>query len=122
MTASSVPTSSPEASQPERLADDPGEAARQARAAVQVGVYVSALRCVLTYVVAPALGALGLVLGPFGALLQVLGAITASSGAVRLWRLGHPARYPYALLALALDLMAVLCVGGLLLALLRAVA
>lgn len=73
--------------------------AEEARAAVQVGLYASALRCLLTYVVAPALGAAGVLLGPVGLLLQVLGAITAGAGARRLWSLGHRARVPYAVLA-----------------------
>jgi hypothetical protein len=79
--------------------------AQRAIAAVRVGLYVSAVRCILTYVVAPALGALGLVLGPIGLLLQLLGTLTSISGARRLHRLGHPARRPYAALAGALVLM-----------------
>lgn len=75
---------------------DPAE---EAVAAVHVGLYVSALRCLLTYVVAPALGAVGVLLGPVGLVLQVLGTITAGFGARRLWALRHRARLPYALLA-----------------------
>lgn len=74
-------------------------AAPEAMSAVHVGLYVSALRCVLTYVVAPVLGAVGIVLGPVGVLLQVLGAVTSAAGARRLWQLRHPARLPYAGLA-----------------------
>jgi len=74
----------------------------EAIAAVHVGLWVSALRCLLTYVVAPALGAIGVVLGPIGLVLQVLGAITATAGARRLWLLGHRARIPYAVVAVVL--------------------
>ena len=73
--------------------------AEEAIAAVHVGLYVSAFRCVLTYVVAPALGAVGVLLGPVGLLLQVLGTITAGYGARRLWVLRHRVRIPYAALA-----------------------
>ena len=67
--------------------------AADAAAAVHVGLWVSATRCLLTYVVAPLVGALGILLGPIGLLLQVLGAVTASSGAWRLWRLRHRGRH-----------------------------
>jgi hypothetical protein len=69
---------------------------------VQVGLYVAAVRCLLTYVVAPAAGSVGMLLGPIGLLLQLLGAITSTAGAMRLWRLGHRARIPYATVATAL--------------------
>ncbi|RLV51181.1 hypothetical protein D9V37_04520 [Nocardioides mangrovicus] len=81
-------------------ATDVGE---EARAAVHVGLWVSATRCLLTYVVAPALGALGLVLGPVGLVLQLAGALTATAGARRLWRLGHRLRWPYVAVAAAVD-------------------
>ena len=81
--------------------------AREAAAAVHVGLWVSATRCVLTYVVAPAAGALGLVLGPVGLLLMLAGAITATAGARRLWILGHRLRLPYGAVALTVDALAV---------------
>ena len=77
-------------------------------AAVRVGLWVSAARCVLTYLVAPLLGAAGVVLGPFGLLLQVAGAITATAGASRLWRTGHRLRTPYVVVAVAVDLVTLL--------------
>lgn len=70
--------------------------AQEAMAAVQVGLYVSAVRCLLTYVVAPAAGAIGMFLGPIGFVLLLLGAITSVAGARRLWLLEHRARIPYA--------------------------
>jgi hypothetical protein len=79
---------------------------REAAAAVHVGLWVSATRCLLTYVVAPLAGAVGIFLGPIGLLLQVLGAITATAGAHRLWTLRSRLRLPYAGLALAVDLLA----------------
>ncbi|MGC4111675.1 MAG: hypothetical protein QM747_14900 [Nocardioides sp.] len=96
MTADSLVPSASTGSEPA----PPREAATQA---VRVGLWASAARCVLTYVVAPAGGLVGLVLGPAGLLLQVLGAITATAGARRLWYLGHWSRLPYAGLALAVD-------------------
>ncbi|MCZ4498157.1 MAG: hypothetical protein JWQ74_710 [Marmoricola sp.] len=80
--------------------------AEEALAAVHVGLWVSATRCILTYVVAPALGTLGVFLGPIGLVLQVLGAVTASTGAWNLWGLKHRARIPYVLVAAAVDLLA----------------
>ena len=75
--------------------------AQEAMAAVQVGLYVSAARCLLTYVVAPVAGTLGVLLGPIGFVLLLLGAITSAAGARRLWLLEHRARFPYAAIALA---------------------
>jgi hypothetical protein len=85
-----------------------GDPAREATAAVHVGLWVSATRCVLTYVVAPVAGAIGIFLGPLGLLLQIAGAVTASSGAHRLWSLHHRLRLPYVALALSVDLLAVI--------------
>ena len=79
--------------------------AEEAIAAVHVGLYVSAFRCLLTYVVAPALGAVGVLLGPVGLVLQVLGTITAGYGARRLWVLRHRARIPYAALAVVVAVL-----------------
>ena len=76
----------PEASA--RVGVEPGVevgAHQETAAAVHVGLWVSATRCLLTYVVAPLVGALGVLLGPLGLLLQVAGAITATAGAHRLW-------------------------------------
>ena len=86
--------------------------AREAAAAVHVGLYVSATRCVLTYIVAPAAGALGLVLGPIGLVLMLAGAITATAGARRLWMLKHRLRLPYAAVALTVDALAVVSFGS----------
>jgi len=92
----------------DRRTDGPDPAA--ATAAVHVGLWVSATRCVLTYVIAPAVGALGLVLGPIGLVLQVLGAITATAGARQLWTLGHRLRLPYVAVAIAVDALVVIAV------------
>ncbi len=79
--------------------------------AVRVGVYASALRCLLTYVVAPALAialpAAGAAVGSIAGALQALGAAVATAGCVILWQTRHRARVPYtvvtaAVLALAL--------------------
>ena len=90
------------------------DTAEQARSAVWVGLYVSAARCLLTYVVAPlagAFGVLGIFLGPLGLLLQVLGTITAVGGARRLWVLRHRRRLVYGLVAIALILFTAGTVG-----------
>ena len=92
-----------------RISDTPGVAApapsaqavSEARSAVALGLYVSATRCLLTYVVAPLIGALGWVLGPLGLLLQVLGAITSVAGAVRLRRITGRWSVVYAAVAAA---------------------
>lgn len=86
-------------------------AADEARSAVWVGLYVSAARCLLTYVVAPVAGAVGVFLGPLGFLLQVLGTITAVGGARRLWALHHRGRLAYALVAAALTLFTLATLG-----------
>lgn len=92
----------------EDATDTTGE---EALAAIHVGIWVSATRCLLTYVVAPAAGALGLLLGPLGLLLQVAGAITASYGARRLWPLQHRLRVPYLGLAVVVDLVTVVALA-----------
>lgn len=78
--------------------------------AVRLGIWASATRCVLTYVVAPAAGALGLVLGPVGMILQILGSVTAIYGARTLWSLRHRARHVYAVVAAAVTAAAVIAV------------
>ena len=55
-----------------------------ARSAVTLGLYVSATRCLLQYVVAPALGVFGVFVGGLGVLLQVVGCVTSVAGARRL--------------------------------------
>lgn len=92
---------------------DPTPEAAEAVGAVWVGLWVSALRCLLTYVVAPALGALGVVLGPVGLALQLLGAVTSTAGALRLRTLGHRARYAYAAIAVAIWAATLLSVASL---------
>ncbi len=91
---------------PDPAQDPPPLPASEALSAVHVGLYVSALRCILTYVVAPVLGTIGVVLGPLGTVLQVLGAVTSIVGARRLWQLRHPARLPYAGLAALVTVLA----------------
>lgn len=91
--------------------DATASSSEEALAAVHVGIWVSATRCLLTYVVAPVVGALGLVLGPVGLVLQVAGAITASYGARRLWPLGHRLRVPYLAVALVIDLVTVVALA-----------
>lgn len=97
--------SSPAITHPGEQSTDPdvSEAtpAQEAMAAVQVGLYVSAARCLLTYVVAPVAGTLGVFLGPIGFVLLLLGAITSAAGARRLWLLRHRARFLYAGIAIA---------------------
>ncbi|WP_170131413.1 hypothetical protein [Quadrisphaera granulorum] len=82
-------------SHPEPVDDPAGEA----RAAVTLGLYTSAARCLVQYVLAPALGTLGVLLGPLGLVLQVLGAVVAVSGARRLHRLRHAAWPAYVVVA-----------------------
>ncbi|MFT3872598.1 MAG: hypothetical protein QM714_08120 [Nocardioides sp.] len=102
MASVDLPAGDSSAPEADPLADPVGDA----RAAVHVGLYVSGLRCMLQYVVAPAVGAFGVVLGPIGFVLQVLGTVTATFGALRLWRLGHRFRVPYAVVAVACWLLA----------------
>ena len=97
---------------PSPAADEvPTRAGDEALAAVHVGLWASAIRCLLTYVVAPAAGALGLLLGPVGLLLQVAGAVTSTASARRLWPLGHRLRLPYAAVAVVIDVVTVLALA-----------
>lgn len=87
--------------------DEVAEAVTDAKAAVTLGLYISAARCIFTYMIAPALGAVGIVFGPLGLLLQIFGGVMATIGARRLWLLKHRLWIPYALLAVAIDALAV---------------
>lgn len=78
-----------------------------AREQVRLGLYVSAVRCLITYLLAPALGATGAFagfLGVAGLGLALLGSVISTYGAVRLWRLRHRARFLYAAVTLAVYL------------------
>lgn len=100
------------APQADVLATAPGEdaslvEAEAAREQVRLGLYVSAVRCILTYLLAPALGATGAFagfLGVAGLGLALIGSVLSTYGAVRLWRLRHRARFLYAAVTLVVYL------------------
>jgi hypothetical protein len=80
-------------------------------AAIRIGIYASALRCLVTYVVAPAtalsIPVAGAAMGSLAQALQALGAAVATAGCITLWQTRHWARVAYtavtaAVLALAL--------------------
>lgn len=77
----------------------------QAKSAVTLGLYVSATRCLLQYVVAPVLGVLGVFVGGLGVLLQVLGCVTSIAGARRLRALGSRWWAAYAVLAVVVGIV-----------------
>lgn len=86
-------------------------AADAAREQVRLGLYVSAVRCLVTYLVAPTLGVTGAFagfLGVAGLGLALVGSVISTYGAVRLWRLRHRARFLYAAVTLAVYLAAAL--------------
>ena len=95
----------PDVASPDVVEPD-ADAAYEAIAAVRVGLYVSAVRCLFTYVVAPIAGAFGILFGPSGVLLLLLGSATSVAGARRLWLLRHRARLPYAVVAFAVCALA----------------
>lgn len=71
----------------------------EAKSAVRLGLWVSGVRCMIVYVVAPAAAGLGGLLHAVGLLVQVLGTITSISGTVTLWRTRHRARYGYTVIS-----------------------
>lgn len=82
-----------------------------AREQVRLGLYVSAVRCLITYLLAPALGATGAFagfLGVAGLGLALLGSAISTYGAVRLWRLHHRARFLYAAVTVCVYLVTAL--------------
>lgn len=91
--------------------DQEADASHQARSAVWVGLYVSAARCLLTYVIGPAAGAIGVFLGPLGLVLQILGTITAVDGAHRLYVLRHRGWVVYAATATVISLVTAVTIG-----------
>lgn len=83
---------------------------------VRLGIYISAVRCLITYLLAPALGTAGTMtsfLGVAGIALQILGAVICTFGAIRLWKLGHRLRYLYAAVAGAVYVVTALTLLGL---------
>lgn len=81
------------------MVDETAVSAGAAREQVRLGLYVSAVRCAITYLVAPALGASGAFagfLGLAGLGLAMLGSVISTYGAIRLWKLRHRARFLYA--------------------------
>jgi hypothetical protein len=90
--------------------------ADSAQEQVRLGIYISAVRCLITYLLAPALGAAGALtsfLGLAGIALQILGAVICTFGAIRLWKLGHRLRYVYAAVAGAVYVVTALTLVGL---------
>lgn len=69
--------------------------------AVRWGVWASGLRCVLVYVVGPLAGGLAGLLGAAGMSLQLVATVTTAVGVRSLFRVRHPARVPYLLVAVA---------------------
>ncbi len=97
-------------------AEDLDLEADAAQEQVRMGIYVSAIRCLITYVLAPALGAAGVMAGFLGVAavaLQILGAVLCTFGAIKLWKLQHRARYLYAGVAVAVYLATALTLIGL---------
>ncbi|MGL5808995.1 MAG: hypothetical protein ACRCYQ_03520 [Nocardioides sp.] len=83
---------------------------------VRVGIYTSALRCMISYVLIPGMGAAGALaglLGIAGVGMQIAGAALCTVGAYRLWQRGHRARYAYAAIAAAVYLLTAMTVLGL---------
>lgn len=78
---------------------DADQADEEARHAVALGVWVSGLRCLIVYVLAPLVGGFAGFLGVIGLTLQIAGAITSCAGARELRRRRHPARHPYTAVA-----------------------
>ncbi len=78
---------------PSATASDP------AHEAVRWGVWVSAIRCVLTYLVAPVVGGLAGFWGALGLGLQLAAAVAVIVGTRTLWRRRHRARVPYTAVA-----------------------
>jgi len=83
---------------PEAEAEALEQEADSAQEQVRMGIYISAVRCIITYALIPAIsvtGSLAGLLGLVGVGLQILGAAVSTFGAIRLWQLRHRARYLY---------------------------
>lgn len=81
-----------------------------AQQAVQLGVFISAIRCLITYVWLPTLSATSSLIGlvnPLALALQVVAALMAISGTRRLFKAGHRWARAYAALSVVLVGMAV---------------
>ncbi len=86
---------------------DDVEEANEGVGAITLGLYISAARCILTYIVAPVLGGFGHALPVVGQVLQTLGAVVSIAGAWRLWVVRNRWRYAYAAIAAAVAVVAV---------------
>lgn len=76
---------------------------QEARKAVFLGLWVSAIRCLLTYIIGPGIGLLGVAaFGVVALALHALGIVTSVNGAVRLRRAGNGWWRAYAALAVVI--------------------
>ena len=76
--------------------------------AITLSLYISAARCILTYIVAPILGGFGHTLPVVGQVLQTLGAVVSIAGAWRLWVVRNRWRYAYIGIAAVVTFVAVI--------------
>ena len=84
--------------------------------AVQFGMLLSAIRCLITYVLLPGAAAATGATGSTARLavgLQVVGAGFAIFGSIRLWRTRHPWRWAYSAVAVVIIGMAVVSLRSL---------
>lgn len=80
--------------------------AKAAQSAMSTSIFVSAVRCILTYLVIPVLQpvahVLGLVSRPLSMVLCVLGAYMSTRSMRRFWATDHPKRWAYTAFAAVL--------------------
>lgn len=86
---------------------------QQATSNLMTGLYLSAIRCVITYVLVPlggALAGLASFAQPAAVVLQVVAAVFAVRGARRLWATGHRLKWVYVAIAAILVVWAIITV------------
>lgn len=86
------------------------EEVESAQQAVQIGVLISAVRCLITYLWLPTISATSSLIGlvnPIALALQVAAALMAISGTRRLYQTGHRWAKAYAVISVVLVGMAV---------------
>lgn len=91
-------------------AESVAEEVESGQQAVQIGVFISAIRCLITYLWLPAMSATSSLIGlvnPLALALQVVAAMLAISGTRRLYKVGHRWAKAYAVLSVIMVAMAV---------------
>ncbi len=85
-----------------RLPEDTSGTEAEARSAFQTSIFLSALRCLITYIilpfVAPTFAFFATVAKPLGIAVNLVAMVAITASMRRFWRVRHPHRWAYTVL------------------------